>query len=235
MRADIKMRLLRAPVKLTRGDRMAHSDMTPLPSAVGITVKSGWAAAVVVRGPGSSPRVVENGRIDLSDPEVPDSRQPYHAGFGTARAGGRELSRLVSSVRRFGGKSVRDAIRRYRAVGHDLRGAGVVVGSLIDPDTIANDHIRIHALEGRLFRRIVEDAAARANLRCSTWRERDLYASSAAAFKRPEQALRDAVNALGDDVAGPWRAEQKMAALAAWLMLRMPLRAFRSRDSAASA
>ena len=62
------------------------------------------------------------------------------------------------------------------AAGHRLAGAGVVVGSTIDPTRIANDHIRIHALEGQLFRSVVEDAAIRNKLRCSIWRERDLYA-----------------------------------------------------------
>ena len=66
-----------------------------------------------------------------------------------------------------------DLIRQFQAGASSVRGAGVVVGSLIDPAGIANDHIRIHALEGQLFRRVVEDAAARSRLACSTWRDRD--------------------------------------------------------------
>ena len=142
-------------------------------AAVGFTVKSGWASAVLLVGSAGSPRVVDSRRVDLSDPAVAESRQPYHAGFGTARSAGPELSRLVASVERFGRQSVAGVIRHYRAVGPPLRGAGVVVGSLINPEHIANDHIRIHALEGRLFRSIVEDSAARSRLPCAIWRERD--------------------------------------------------------------
>ena len=100
-----------------------------------------------------------------------------------------DLSRLVRSVKRFGRQSAADVIRDYRLSGHDLRGVGVVVGSLIDPETIANDHIRIHALEGRLFRSVVEEAAVRCRLACSLFRERDLYAAASATFHKSELDL----------------------------------------------
>jgi hypothetical protein len=188
-------------------------------AAIGFTIKSGWASAVLLAGPARSPRVVDSRRVDLSDPAASESRQPYHAGFGTARAAGPELSRLIATVKRFGRQSVTGVIRQYEMAGHPLRGVGLVVGSLIDPARIANDHIRIHALEGQLFRRVVEDAATRGRLPCSTWQDRDLYALAAGTLKQPERALRDRVTALGRGVGAPWRAEQKAAALAAWLVL----------------
>jgi hypothetical protein len=188
-------------------------------AAIGFTVKSGWASAALLSGSVTAPRLLDSRRVDLSDPSNPESRQPYHAGFGTARSSGRELSRLLASVKRFGRQSVEDLIRQHRAAGYELRGVGVIVGSLIDPASIANDHIRIHALEGRLFRSVVEDAAARSRLRCLVWRERDLYATAVGVLNQPERKLRETLAALGKSAAGPWRAEQKAAALAAWLLL----------------
>jgi hypothetical protein len=174
---------------------------------------------VLVNGTVSSPSVVDSRRVELSDPANPDARQPYHAGFGTARSGGRALSTLVASVKRFGRKSVRDLIRNYGRVGHDVHSFGVVVGSLIDPATIANDHIRIHALEGQLFRGVIVDVADRSHLACSIWRERDLYGVAAKTLGRSEGDLRKRVASLGREVEGSWRAEHKAAALAAWLVL----------------
>lgn len=188
------------------------------PAAVGFTVKSGWACAVLLAGPPGSPQVADTRRIELSDPADPDSRQPYHAGFATARSEGRELSRLVTSVRGFGRKSVGELMREYETM-VALGGAGVVVGSVVDPKTIANDHIRIHALEGQLFRTIVEDVIGRHRIPCSTWRQRDLHEAAAKILKLREPAIRERVAALGRDVEGPWRAEQKTAALAAWMVL----------------
>jgi hypothetical protein len=51
-------------------------------------VKSGWASVAHLCGPVESPRVVDSRRVDLNDPAnpaIPESRQPYHAGFTTAR------------------------------------------------------------------------------------------------------------------------------------------------------
>lgn len=193
--------------------------MPGTPGAVGFTVKSGWTSAVVVGGTRAAPEVLEARRLDLSDPALPDSRQPYHAGFGTARSEGAALSRLVASVERYGQRSVTRFLQDLRDAGHLPRGAGIVVGSLNDPARIANAHIRIHALEGQLFRRVVEEAAAARRLPSHIWRERDLYASAATLLKRPEPELRAMLAGLGRSVEGPWRREQKAAALAAWLVL----------------
>lgn len=187
-------------------------------AAIGFTVKSGWAATVLLIGSPASPHLADSRRIDLSDPAIPESRQPYHAGFGTARSSGAELKRLVSSVRRFERRSVMSVVETYET-GHALTGAGLVVGSLNDPGRIANQHIRIHALEGQLFREVVEQALAAGGLECSVWRERDLYAAAAKLLRDTEPQIRSTVTALGREIDGPWRAEQKAAAVAAWLVL----------------
>jgi hypothetical protein len=190
-------------------------------AALGVTVKSGWGCAVVLTGPPDTPDVVLSRRVELCDPEDADARQPYHDGFGIARRRGPELTRLIASVKRFGAQSVRELLHESATQGHPLLGVGIVVGSLIDPRKIANDHIRIHAEEGRLFRGVVEDAADRGTLPHQVWRDRDLLAAAAAAFASPEDTIRRRLAALGKTKAapGPWRAEQKSAALAAWLTL----------------
>ncbi|MBI4521654.1 MAG: hypothetical protein HY701_12510 [Gemmatimonadetes bacterium] len=112
-----------------------------------------------------------------------------------------------------------DWIRDCEADGHRPRGGGIVVGSLIDPDRITNAHIRIHALEGRLFRSVLRDALDRSGVPYSIWRERDLYALAAGTLKKPERQIRDVLTRIGGTVDGTWRAEEKAAALAAWLVL----------------
>jgi len=187
-------------------------------AAAGFTVKSGWACAVLIGGTRSSPRLLDSRRVEISDPDIPDAKQPYHAGFGTARDAGDELKRLVASVKSYGRKSVSSLIREYQRAAN-VAGAGVVVGSLIDPKTIGNDHIRIHALEGQLFREVLIDGAERSGVRCSVWRERDLYGLAEKQLKVAETVLRKKLTALGEDIEDGWRAEQKAAALAAWMIL----------------
>ena len=67
-------------------------------AAAGFTVKSGWASAVLLIGSATSCRVVDSRIIELSNAALPESRQPYHASFGTPRARGPALSRLIAAV-----------------------------------------------------------------------------------------------------------------------------------------
>jgi hypothetical protein len=113
---------------------------------------------------------------------------------------------------------VSSLIREYRKT-TNIKGAGVVVGSLIDPKTIGNDHIRIHAMEGQLFREVLIDGAERGGVKCVVWRERDLYRLAEKQLKIAEVVLRKKLTALGMGIEGGWRAEQKAAALSAWMIL----------------
>jgi hypothetical protein len=187
-------------------------------AALGFTIKSGWTAAVLVTGTAAAPQVAGVERVEISDPEVPESKQPYHEGFGTARGQTAALRRLVASVERYGARSVGDFIQRQQAR-YQVYGAGLIVGSLIDPATIGNDHIRIHALEGQLFREVVRNAASMRRLDTMVWRERDVYGAATGSLGGTEAALKTRVAALGRGRPGPWRAEHKLAAVAALLML----------------
>lgn len=193
----------------------------PVPAAIGFRVKSGWATAVLLVGTAREPRVADRRVIELSDPSVPSSRQPYHAVMGASPTNAskleRRLHKVVYQVTR---KSVRELLRSYRAGGRRVRAAGLVVGSDIDPARIANDHIRAHALEGRLFRTVLEAAVASCGLRCAVVVEREAYALAAGVLARTEPELRRAVAELGRSHRGPWRAEEKAAALAAWMLLQ---------------
>ena len=191
------------------------------PAAVGIRVKSGWATAVLMAGPAPRRHVADRRVIDLSDPAVPESRQPYHAVMGAPPGGGLRLEkRLVRIVERTTRRSIIALLKDYRRSGHAVRAVGLVVGSLTDPTTIANDHIRAHALEGRLFRTALERAVRSFRLPCSVLVERDAYAQAATVLRRPVGELKRVVTGLGRVLTGPWRADEKVATLAAWMALR---------------
>jgi hypothetical protein len=189
------------------------------PAALGIRVKSGWAMTVLLAGPASAPRLLDHRRIELADSRVPRTRQPFHAGFGIAQQSRRTIAKLVKIVERCARTSVVGLVRRYRSEGVTLRGVGIVAGSVIDPAQIANPHIRAHASEGALFRRVVADAARRGGLDSMVVLERELYRAAARATHRTVPGVRGVVAELGGEVTGPWRAEEKTAAAAAWLVL----------------
>jgi hypothetical protein len=130
---------------------------------------------------------------------------------------------LVRIVERCARKSVGDLVRHARTEGHALRGAAVVVGSVTDPASIANPHIRAHASEGALFRRVVL-AALRRRTGSVVVLEREVYAATARVLRRPERTVKVMVAELGGGVDGSWRAEEKVAAAGAWLVLARPPR-----------
>ncbi|MDO8677063.1 MAG: hypothetical protein Q7R30_00635 [Acidobacteriota bacterium] len=193
--------------------------MSATPAAVGFTVKSGWASAVVLSGTAADPELIAASRLELSDPADAAARQPYHDGFATMRKEGPVLTRLLASVKTFGRREVRNWIRTHQKNGYVLRGSGIVVGSLIDPKTIGNEHIRIHAMEGQLFRGVIDGACEGEDLPRLIVRQRDLFQQARTTLRLPEARIKSRLSALGQGSDGPWRAEQKMAALAAWLVL----------------
>ena len=189
-------------------------------AAVGLRVKSGWATAVLVVGPVGSPRAISRSVVDLSDEGDPDSRQPYHAVLEmNENDGSKLLKRLEKVVERVTNRSVTDLLKDYRNTGNDVRAAGLVVGSVADPASIANDHIRAHSLEGQLFRTTLEAALRASGLECSVIVEREAYAKAAGVLGKSSEDLKQTLSELGRQVGGPWRADEKMAALVAWMAL----------------
>ena len=189
-------------------------------TTLGFRVKSGWTMAVLLSGPVSAPKVVDRRRLELADPEVPESTQPFHAGLDLSKANATKVvGRLVRCVERFSERAIAELIEQHRAGGHRIVGAGIVVGSTVDPETIKNDHIKAHAEEGRLFRVVTENSLKASRLQPTIIPEKELFAKATEALGLPEHRLKAELTAMGKAVDGSWRAEEKAAALAAWMAL----------------
>jgi hypothetical protein len=184
-------------------------------SAIGFRVKSGFAVAVVLDGSRQSPAAIARRVVELSDPDVAETRQPYHHGFYNTEEDPRELARRVRIVKRCAARAV-DALLADTGA----RRATLIVGSVIDPSTVGNQHIRAHAHEGRLFRTVLEQALASHGVECDVIVEQHLARRAAADLGRTAAALARTVTAFGKSLGPPWRADEKAAATAAWLALR---------------
>lgn len=189
-------------------------------AALGLRVKSGWAMAVLLAGSPSAPRMVIRQWLELTDPSVPGSSQPYHAVMGASAADKPDVeARLCQVVREVTSKALVNVIAAARDSGHEVNRIGLVVGSQIDPARIANEHIRAHASEGQLFRTSLTKAAEAAGLSSVVLVERNAYAHAARILERTENDLKVVVAAFGRQQSGSWRADEKLAALAAWVAL----------------
>jgi hypothetical protein len=186
--------------------------------AVGFRVKSGFAIAVALRAPADVPTVVARRVVELSDPAVVETRQPYHHGFYTHETDAREIARRVTIVERCAQHSVTALLEEEALAG--CADAALVVGSVIDPMTVGNPHVRAHAREGQLFRTVLQSALQSHGVRCRVIVDNELGATAAAGLKRRAADITRIVGRLGKEIGGPWRADEKAAATAAWLALR---------------
>ena len=182
---------------------------------LGFRVKSGYAIAIALQGPASSPTAIARQVVELSDPKIGGTRQPYHHGFFRHEKNANTIARLVKIVERCATESV-------SALLDDLPGArraGLVVGSVIDPAQVGNLHIRAHASEGRLFRTVVEDALRAHGVSCTIVVDKQLATTAATELRCGERAIKQTIGDFGKTIGGSWRADDKAAALAAWLSL----------------
>jgi hypothetical protein len=197
-------------------------------TALGLRVKSGYAVAVVLGGTRRSPQPLAKCIVELSDPSVAETRQPYHSAMFTTEEDTREIARRVRIVKRCAARSVADLVRETvrlappatveARTGSRLR-AGLVVGSVIDPATVGNPHIRAHAHEGQLFRTVLVDALRAHDVPCDVIVDKQLAARAAADLGRQPAAITRTLAGFGKALGSPWRAEEKAAATAAWLAL----------------
>ncbi len=192
----------------------------PTPAALGFRVKSGWAMAVLLAGPSNAPKLVRCQSVLLSDPKIPQSKQPYHAALDLPGKEGKviaeKLCRVVAGAAK---QSVQQLLEQAVADGYGVMGAGLVVGSLVDPATLHNEHIRAHGLEGQLFRTAMEDAFRGHAIPCESFLEKDAYETAAPVLRRSASQIKRGIAALGDSHDGSWRSEEKLAALGAWVAL----------------
>jgi hypothetical protein len=186
---------------------------------LGFRVKSGWAVFVLIEGSIRAPRLRQSDVINLSDPRNPETQQPYHAAIGKLETNAATLKRRLESVRHATEKSIANLIQCCADDGCAIHRAALVVGSVIDPESIANPHIRAHALEGRLSRTVLDDALRSRGIQCAILTERDVYPRASNLLGESPIQIRRTIAELGHSASGPWRADQKMAALAAWMSL----------------
>jgi hypothetical protein len=202
------------------GSRYVSKQVKAETAALGFRVKSGWAAVVLLSDVIDSPGLYDNRVIDLSDSRFPETRQPYHAAMGKLETDAKKTSRWLTIVQRVTERSITKLLADYRRNGYAITHASLVVGSQVDPATIANPHIRAHALEGQLFRSALEEALNAHGIRTGVLLERDAYVTAGAQLKKSCDDVRQTIQNLGRSSDGPWRAEQKVAAIGAWLALK---------------
>jgi hypothetical protein len=183
-------------------------------TALGFRAHSGWAALIAIAGTIDAPRVLDRRRIIIADPEIPGSKQPYHAAaalpFPDAEA---LLRRAVASSRALAAEAISATVEALQARGHEVAACAVLTGSgkaLPALDRVLASHALIHTAEGEMFREALRWAANECRLPVTALREKDLSASSL-----------ERIGSLGRLIGPPWTQDQKHPAVAALTALAL--------------
>jgi hypothetical protein len=203
---------------------MAHA------AALGFRAHMGWVAAVGVTLDAGAPRLVHSSIVKTADDGDRLAKEPYHAAAGWegfarvpphpdpkgAIAQGRKtqtrlatkaIADIVETLKAQKLEPVAGAVLATRAwLGHDLAG---ILGS----------HAHIHVYEGEAVRDAVRAGLKANQIKAQDVEEKSLYAVAAKELKLSEARLKTTLTALRGDAPGPWRQDQKLAALVAWLLL----------------
>ena len=172
-------------------------------AALGFRSKTGRAVLVALGGGLDSPRLLLRREIALSAPEAPATFQPYHSvmelPWADAVAAATATESIIEDVAT---AATRDLIAELGKLGR-----------------IGNRHMRSHAAEGILFRRVLEVAATRNDLPAGSYSDRDVESIGCERIAWPPAKLKALMLALGRAAGPPWRADERLAATAALLSL----------------
>ena len=188
--------------------------------AIGLRAKTGRAIAVVIGGSPEAPVVLHKGEIKLIDPKVPATAQPYHEVMDLAWEQSQQAVRKsAQAIERVAAKALAKLIEGQISGGLKLVGVGIVGAPDRDLARIGNPHIRAHAAEGVLFRRVLESGAASNSLKWQAYSDRDFEKAAIVRLAAKYPQIKQRVNDLRECVTPPWRTDEKQAAMAAWMVL----------------
>jgi hypothetical protein len=188
--------------------------------SIGLRAKTARAIAVVLGGSIDAPLVLKKEEIPLADPKVPATAQPYHEVMDLPWEESQIAVRNSEvAIEAIASKALARLIKELQSEGMKISGVGVVGARDRDLARIGNAHIRAHAAEGVLFRRVLDFAADANGLRRRTFSDRGFDELTAGEIGTRNVMVIRKVIELGRGLAPPWRADEKQAAIAAWLVL----------------
>ncbi len=194
----------------------------PAPAALGFRVHSGWAAVVAVSGPLTAPGVTGRWRIEMVAPGIPGSKQPYHAAENLELKEAEQfLLRCSDSSASLARKAIGECIHDTNKKGQRVFRCGILLASGRPVGTLAAilaSHALIHSAEGEFFRAVILDACKHHELQVIAVKEKDLFCRF---LERhiSQEALDQYLSSVGRAIGPPWRRDEKLAMLVAWLAL----------------
>ena len=189
-------------------------------ACVGLRAKTGRAVVVVLAGSFKSPQPIIRSELVLATAGKPSLFQPYHEvmdlpwdrAVQAARKAEHALDAIASAAL---GVLIAD-LETQRLT---IRGVGIVGAPERNLAAIGSPHIRAHAAEGVLYRKVLEAGAKANNVPYLAFPERQIEDIAVSRLGLSSGILRGHLAEFGQQLGRPWRADEKASAMAAWLAL----------------
>jgi hypothetical protein len=187
-------------------------------ASIGLKAKTGRAIAVALQGPAAAPQLIKRMELVLTDPCIPQTFQPYHEVMELPwLESQKKVKPFIRAIEKVAAKALGELVREIESEGLQVVGVGIVGGADRDLAKLGGYHIRAHAAEGLLFRQVLEFAAQANKLSYRTFVEKVLLTQAASELGLSPPTLNTRLGSLGSALGPPWRADQRVAAAAAWL------------------
>ena len=176
---------------------------------IGLKSKTGRAIAVALSGP--PPGFILREEVAISDSRRPATRQPYHEVMELPWS--ESVIAVQPTIEAIEEIATQSLAKLMESIEGRVSRIAIVGPADRKLERIGNPHIRAHAAEGVLFRRVLE-VAAKAN-RCRSVS----FVDPRDELKRGAAEIQRVLMKLGKAAGSPWRSEEKSAAMAAWAVL----------------
>ena len=178
---------------------------------------------MAVGGSPEKPLILDRRRLETSDAAIHGSRQPFHAAeplsFEEAEA---LIRRCRESSALLAARAVTAMVAQLARNGHTVVAAGVLFASgrpLPDLPAILRSHGLIHTAEGGFFREVLVQASEHCSLPVTKIKEREIWERGTIVLRRPSADLQHLIDGFGKSLGPPWRQDEKLASMAAWIAL----------------
>ena len=203
---------------------MTPSDTGPAePAALAFRAHSGWAVAVAVRCTSAGLEIIQRTRIELADRTIAGSMQPYHAAkTKTLQEAEAFLSHCAQTGSDMAQRALREMIADLLNEGLTPIGFCVLWGSgklSVDLATTLRSHAAIHTAEGEFFRQMLKAGCEACGGPVFSFKEKTLWTEATTTLSLSAREIQDRVAKIGKRIGPPWRQDEKLCTLAAWMIL----------------
>lgn len=197
-------------------------------AAIGVSAHLGWAATAALTAGRRGLQVLRTDRVEIGDRGDRAAIEPYHVAGGfqglervpRPRDAKAALEQGLERQRRSARSAVAKLERALADSGHRIAFVAILVSRGRPAATLEQaigSHTQIHIEEGIAVRQSLRLALSGKGKHIETLDQKTVWSTGSVELGRPEKVLLAELGASRPDNGGPWRKEEKTAALAAWI------------------